>query len=38
MPAALTIGQTFVQVMELGSTVTVEAGRPPPRSGSGDAV
>jgi len=37
-PATLTIGQTFVQVMELGSSVTVEAGRPPARSGPGEAV
>jgi hypothetical protein len=37
-PATMTVGQTFVQVMELGTTVTIEAGGPPPRFGAGDPV
>jgi len=37
-PATLTMGQTFVQVMELGTTVTIEAGRPPARPAAGDAT
>jgi hypothetical protein len=30
-PVTLTVGQTFIQVMQTGTKVTIEAGGPPPR-------
>jgi hypothetical protein len=36
-PVTLTAGQTFIQVMEVGTKVTIARGKEPPRSGAGDA-
>ena len=37
-PVTLTAGQTFIQVLQAGSAVTVTPGRPPARPSAGDAL